>query len=69
MKLIATTLGTLTLAVSLAGSGLAQSRVSSKRPLTHHRVHHVRHMHTGIGPGGDQDGDNHGAPSDGDGNF
>jgi hypothetical protein len=72
MKSIAATIGTLVIALGLGGTALAgpQQRTASKAKLAHHhRRHHRRHMHTGIGPGGDQDGDNHGAPSDGDGNL
>ena len=35
----------------------------------HHRRHHVHRLPPTIGPGGDGDGDNNGAPSDGDGGI
>ena len=72
MKTLATSTAAIALALSLSGTALANAtRVDSsakhaKHPLRHHRP---THKHTGIGPGGDQDSDNHGAPSDGDGNF
>jgi hypothetical protein len=68
MKTIATATGALVLALTLSGAALAQTSTTHARHAGHHRLHHAN-ARTGIGPGGDQDGDNHGAPSDGDGNF
>jgi hypothetical protein len=61
-------LGTVTGAT--AQSALAQTR-AHHQTRHHHHIAKTRkhHQGTGIGPGGDQDSDNHGAPSDGDGNL
>jgi hypothetical protein len=47
----------------------SQTITGSKAKLAHHHRRHHRKPHTGIGPDGDRDGDNSGAPSDGDRNF
>ena len=61
-------LGTVTGAT--AQSALAQTRAHHQKHHHHHAANTPkRHHGTGIGSGGDQDGDNHGAPSDGDGNL
>lgn len=54
----------------LAGAATAAPASHSVKPAAH-ATHHKRHHHAThkIGPGGDRDGDNSGAPSDGDGNF
>jgi hypothetical protein len=41
---------------------------ASAAPRNHTR-HHRHHVPRKIGPGGDEDSDNHGAPSDGDGGI
>ena len=73
MKTLATSTAAIVLALGLTGSAFANATradASAKHAKHHVRRHHrPTHKHTGIGPGGDQDSDNHGAPSDGDGNF
>ena len=72
MKTLATFASALAIALGLGGSALADAAHTGV--ATHHHKHHLRHhrpaaTHPRIGPGGDQDGDNHGAPTDGDGNL
>ena len=72
MKTLATFASALAVALGLGGSALADAAHTGA--VTHHPKHHLRHhratpTHMRIGPGGDQDSDNHGAPSDGDGNL
>ena len=57
-------------AVPLAGASAA--RHSRSHHTTHRVTHHTRHHSSGIPQGahaGDGDSDNHGGPSDGDGNL
>ena len=72
MKALAATVCALSIAVGLSGMALAAPlhNGNAKRSV-HHRHHHRRHRHHGIPQhnGGDQDNDNNGGPSDGDGNF
>ena len=59
-------------AVVSLGLGLATAvPASAARRARHHHVRHQRSVHHGIpqGNGGDQDADNNGGPSDGDGNI
>jgi hypothetical protein len=60
-------------ASSTASAGVSRSAAHA-RLQKHHRHHHRRHHRQvvrkpTIGPGGDRDGDNSGAPSDGDGGI
>ena len=68
----------LVLAALVAGSFASNAFASSQRiPSTarKHKKHHAKKRHkqrvvrSTIGPGGDNDSDNHGAPSDGDGGI
>jgi hypothetical protein len=68
----------LVLAALVAGSFASNAFASSQRiPSTarKHKKHHAKKHHkqrvvrSTIGPGGDNDSDNHGAPSDGDGGI
>jgi len=62
-------------AVASSAASAAVSRSGAHARLhKHHRHHHRRHhrrvvQRPTIGPGGDEDSDNSGAPSDGDGNI
>lgn len=74
MKNLAILTAVLAFALGLVGSALAASATQhgsrpTRHAARHHRHHRPAHRRTGIGPGGDQDADNHGAASDGDGNF
>jgi hypothetical protein len=56
----------------LLSLGLATAvPASAARHPRHHTTHHHRSVHSGIPQhnGGDQDADNNGGPSDGDGNI
>ncbi len=65
--------GLLALAVLAggAGTGIAQASSHDAHAARHHKRHHKRHHRSRIPQhnGGDQDSDNNGGPSDGDGNI
>jgi hypothetical protein len=58
------------LALGVSGTAAATPTASHSKHKAHRSAHHrPAHKHTGIGPGGDLDGDNHGGSTDGDGNI
>jgi hypothetical protein len=73
MKRLALLLACVALLLGLSGSALANSSLhagSRSKHVKHHiRDHRPAPKGTAIGPRGDGDADNHGAPTDGDGNF
>jgi hypothetical protein len=51
------------------GSAAAASKHHSRHHTSHHRTHHKSSGGIPQNGGGDNDADNHGGPSDGDGNL